>query len=159
MKDIKKEIAELRWEAMNGKQVRHGDVAEDMHMMHNFYGAKNAMGNLSKDLLKEFLKFRLQFIQEELNETTKALNEKDAEEIVDGLIDIVVVAVGTLDLYDVDFKKAWLQVLDANMNKEVGVKEERPNPFSLPDLIKPTLESHGREWEAPCHKDLSLIHI
>ncbi len=147
MKDIKKEIAELRWEAMNGKQVRHGDVAEDMHMMHNFYGAKNAMGNLSKDLLKEFLEFRLQFIQEELNETTKALNEKDAEEVVDGLIDIVVVAVGTLDLYDVDFKKAWLQVLNANMNKKVGVKKERPNPYGLPDLVKPN------GWEAPCHKD------
>ena len=31
------------------------------------------------------------------------------------------------------------------MNKEVGIKPERPNPYGLPDLIKPD------NWEAPTH--------
>ena len=32
------------------------------------------------------------------------------------------------------------------MEKEVGVKEGRENPFNLPDLVKP------QGWEPPCHK-------
>ena len=70
----------------------------------------------------------------------------DAEEIVDGLIDLCVVAIGTLDAFNVDGNKAWDEVLKANMQKEVGVKESRPNPLGLPDLIKP------EGWEAPSHK-------
>ena len=33
------------------------------------------------------------------------------------------------------------------MNKQVGIKESRPNPLGLPDLIKP------EGWTAPSHKD------
>lgn len=33
------------------------------------------------------------------------------------------------------------------MNKKVGVKESRPNPLGLPDLIKP------EGWTAPSHAD------
>ena len=33
------------------------------------------------------------------------------------------------------------------MAKEVGIKKERPNPYGLPDLIKPD------DWEPPCHED------
>ena len=38
------------------------------------------------------------------------------------------------------------QVLKANMKKEVGRKETRPNPLGLPDLVKP------EGWEAPSHE-------
>jgi hypothetical protein len=37
-------------------------------------------------------------------------------------------------------------VLEANMAKEVGRKESRPNPLGLPDLIKP------EGWTAPSHE-------
>jgi predicted HAD superfamily Cof-like phosphohydrolase len=69
----------------------------------------------------------------------------DGEEIVDGLIDLCVVAIGTLDLFEVDAHKAWDEVLKANMSKKVGVKESRPNPLGLPDLIKP------EGWVGPDH--------
>jgi len=69
----------------------------------------------------------------------------DKAEIVDALIDLCVVAIGTLDAFGVDAHKAWDEVLQANLNKEPGVKESRPNPFGLPDLIKP------EDWEAPNH--------
>ena len=71
---------------------------------------------------------------------------EDSEEIVDGLIDLCVVAIGTLDALGVNVHKAWDEVYEANMNKEVGVKESRPNPLGLPDLIKP------EGWTAPSHK-------
>ena len=88
----------------------------------------------------------IKFIREELMETEAALTNDDAEEIVDGLIDICVVAIGTLDAFGVDPYKAWDEVLKANLNKTVGVKPERPNPLGLPDLIKP------EGWEGPSHE-------
>ena len=98
-----------------------------------------------KDKLKAFLKFRIDFLQEELDETKKAYETMDGEEIVDGLIDLCVVAIGTLDAFGVNAYKAWDEVLKANMSKNVGVKEGRPNPLGLPDLMKP------EGWKAPSH--------
>lgn len=112
-------------------------VSADMNYMHAHYGVHEAMEKLTPEQLLEFVKFRFRFLQEEVNEGNKAIEEGHAEEIVDSLIDLVVVAVGTLDLLNVDFDRAWDEVLKANMNKEVGIKASRPNKFGLPDLIKP----------------------
>lgn len=95
--------------------------------------------------LKKFMDFRLNFLKEELNETEKAITEGDAKEIVDGLIDLCVVAIGTLDAFGCDTHNAWSTVMEANMEKEVGVKPSRPNPLGLPDLIKP------KGWNGPDH--------
>jgi len=138
-----------RWQQIKevwgqGKRVEE-DVSTDMHMMHQYYGVNDAVENLSPSALASFIKFRYDFLQEEVNEGKAAIIERNSEEIVDSLIDIIVVAVGTLDLLQVDFQKAWFEVLKANMNKHVGVKESRPNPLGLPDLIKP------EDWTAPDH--------
>ena len=101
----------------------------------------------NREALDKYLEFRLQFLNEELQETETAFANRDAEEIVDGLIDLCVVAIGTLDAFGVDADKAWNQVLKANLSKEVGIKPERPNPLGLPDLIKP------EGWQAPNHED------
>jgi len=107
-----------------------GDLPYDINFMHAKYGVHEWIKqNKDKpELLQKFLKFRLSFLMEELQETEKAVDEKDSEEVVDGLIDLVVVALG------------------ANLDKEVGVKESRPNPLGMPDLIKP------EGWEAPTHR-------
>ena len=99
------------------------------------------------DNLRKYLEFRIDFLREELDETEAALVSMDSEEIVDGLIDLCVVAIGTLDAFGVDPYKAWDEILRANLSKEVGVKPERPNPMGLPDLIKP------EDWEGPDHSD------
>jgi len=119
---------------------------EDIAFMHKKYGVGKWISTASPYDLKKFIDFRLDFIEEEFEETQKAHFEEDAEEIVDGLIDLCVVAIGTLDAFGVDANKAWDAVLEANMNKEVGVKETRPNPLGLPDLIKP------KGWVAPSHE-------
>lgn len=123
------------------------DWVQNIHDMHTKYGVREAVGNLNSENLSKFLSFRLAFLDEELTETKKAFEERDAEEIVDGLIDLCVVAIGTLDAFNVDAHKAWDEVHKANMNKKVGVKESRPNPLGLPDLIKP------EGWVAPSHSD------
>ena len=118
---------------------------EDIHLMQGKYLTRQWV-QANPEKLKEFLDFRVKFLEEELGETRKAVAENDPEEIVDGLIDLCVVAIGTLDAYGVDPYKAWDAVLQANMAKEPGVKEGRPNPLGLPDLMKP------EGWTAPSHE-------
>ena len=117
----------------------------DINNMHQHYGIHEAVDKLNKEQLRQMLTFRFDFLKEELNEGYEAIERGDSEEVVDALIDLIVVAVGTLDLYDVDIDKAWNQVLAANMNKAVGIKASRPNPLGLPDLIKPS------DWTGPDH--------
>lgn len=116
------------------------DIAE----MHIKYGVREAVGQFDKEKLRAFLDFRIKFLQEELDELKTA---KNADDVVDALIDLCVVAIGTLDVMQLNTYEAWNVVHKANMNKEVGIKESRPNPLGLPDLIKPD------GWEAPCHFD------
>jgi len=122
------------------------DWVKDIHDMQTKYKTREWVENADKEKLKRFLEFRIDFIREELDETETALISMDSEEIVDGLIDLCVVAIGTLDAFGVDPYKAWDEVLKANMAKEVGVKPTRPNPLGVPDLIKPD------NWEAPSHE-------
>ena len=97
---------------------------------------------------QNYVVFSRRILEEELNETKSAATyDRNAPEVVDGLIDLCVIAIGTLDAFGVDAQKAWEQVHNANMAKEVGVKESRPNPLGLPDLIKP------EGWVGPEHYD------
>ena len=126
------------------------NMVQDIHDMHTKYGVrdwvKKQVEEKNSGKLQQFLDFRMDFIEEEFNETLKAAAlDNDPEEVVDGLIDIIVVALGTLDAFGVDAQKAWDEVHNANMAKEPGVKPERPNPLGLPDLIKP------EGWTAPSH--------
>ena len=122
---------------------------QDMEDMHDKFGVREAIKKMDKDTLRKFLKFRGECVQEEVDELHHAISGKDidAEETVDALIDIIVFAIGTLDIFGVDANKAWNEVLNANLAKEVGIKKERPNPYGLPDLIKPA------GGEAPSHEN------
>tara|TARA_B100000927_G_scaffold203300_1_gene164831 strand:- start:1032 stop:1436 length:405 start_codon:yes stop_codon:yes gene_type:complete len=121
------------------------DWVKDIHLMQGKYLTRQWVKD-NPEKWKAFLDFRIDFIREELEETEAALVNMDAEEIVDGLIDLCVVAIGTLDAFGVNPYKAWDEVLEANMAKEVGKKPSRPNPLGVPDLIKPD------NWKGPSHK-------
>lgn len=116
----------------------------DIARMHDKYGTTRAVAKFDADKLSKFLEFRANFLEEELTELRESVCADDA---VDALIDLCVVAIGTLDAFGVDSNLAWNRVLEANMNKEVGIKESRPNPLDLPDLVKP------EGWTAPSHED------
>jgi len=118
---------------------------EDMHDkfgVHDWFKANRD----DKALMQKYLMFRMLMIGEEYQETLAAINNSDAEEVVDGLIDMCVFAIGTLDVMGVDANKAWSKVYNANMAKEPGVKPGRPNRFGLPDLLKPA------GWTPPSHE-------
>lgn len=118
---------------------------EDMHYKFGVYEWLEKNRD-NKDLMATYLRFRLDMCKEELDETYQAFENGDPEEIVDGLIDLCVFAIGTLDVFGVNANRAWNRVYEANMSKEPGVKPGRPNPFGLPDLLKP------EGWTAPTHE-------
>ena len=122
---------------------------KDMQDMHKKYGVDKWMNdekNSDWSRLNKFMQFRISMMQEELDETKAAFNDRNAEEMVDGIIDLCVFAIGTLEVFGVDANKAWDEVYKANMSKEVGIKEGRPNPLGLPDLVKP------EGWTGPNHE-------
>ena len=80
---------------------------------------------------------------EEFEETQAAFLNKDHKEVVDGLIDLIVIAIGTLELFNCDADKVWKEVHKSNMAKEPGANKSRKNPFGLPDMVKP------EGWKGP----------
>lgn len=127
-----------------------GDWVQDIAEMHTKFGVNPIVRTFDQAKLRTYLKFRIDFLQEELNELKKEYDEptaKSADNSVDALIDLCVVAIGTLNAFDVDAYEAWARVHDANMTKEPGIKASRPNPLGLPDLIKPA------GWVSPTHAD------
>lgn len=116
------------------------DIAE----MHSKFSVNPIVESLTKEQLSEYMQFRIGCLQEELDELKDA---KTADDAVDALLDLIVFATGTLDVFKVDADKGWKRIHDANMSKEPGIKPERPNKYGFPDLIKPT------GWQAPTHHD------
>lgn len=118
------------------------DLIQDIADMHTHYGFNSKVRDFDLDKLKVLLEFRIKFLEEEMRELKDSCGPEDT---VDALIDLIVVAIGTLDIFDIDAKTAWDEVHAANMSKRVGIKASRPNPLGLPDLIKP------EGWQAPSH--------
>lgn len=120
------------------------DWVKDIEDLHDQYQVHERLKGADRDRLKALLEFRIKFLEEELIELRTA---DTAEDVVDAIIDLCVVAIGTLDSFDVDSYLAWDRVLEANKNKKIGIKPSRPNPTGLPDLVKP------EGWTAPTHHD------
>ena len=119
----------------------------DIEMMHDKFGVTDWIDDSTPDKRKELMKLRMRMLTEEFSETMNAYLQSDAEEMIDGLIDLCVIAIGTLDIAGIDANSAWNSVMDANRSKRVGVKPGRPNPLGLPDLIKPD------DWKGPDHSN------
>jgi NTP pyrophosphatase (non-canonical NTP hydrolase) len=92
------------------------------------------------------LDFRMDLLTEEFQETHAAFMNGDAEEWVDGHIDLIVIALGNLHLAGVDAEKAWKEVFRANMSKVRGIKPGREQSGGF-DVIKP------EGWVGPNHGD------
>jgi predicted HAD superfamily Cof-like phosphohydrolase len=152
-----------------------GDWVADNQDMYEKFGVIDVVEGLDKTKLLKFVEFRINFLQEELDEAKKAFAQlsdvhakteaepavgdalvaeyrdklvvENGDDLVDAMIDLCVVAIGTLNALQVDAYEAWDRVHTANMTKQVGIKASRPNPLGLPDLIKPA------GWVGPTHAD------
>jgi hypothetical protein len=88
--------------------------------------------------------FRLIAFEEEINEYSDGRAVGDLEEQLDALVDLVVFAMGAAAIQGFDFEAAFRRVMNANLDKRVGVtKRGHAN-----DLMKPAY------WRAPYLGDL-----
>lgn len=99
-----------------------------------------------EEFTEDKMLFRNDLLAEEFFEIQKSITEQNAEEWVDGHVDIIVIALGNLQLAGVDPQKAWDQVVRANMSKERGIKPGREQSGGF-DVIKP------EGWVGPDHSD------
>lgn len=93
----------------------------------------------------DMIDFRLKFLREELEEIEDAVMTNQLEGVLDGLVDLVYVALGTALIFGFDFDEAWDRVQQANMAKIAGVATDRHGQF---DVSKP------EGWEPPYLKPL-----
>lgn len=114
-------------------------LVEDIEELTTKFGFRD------EPLTKKKMWFRLSLLEEELNELKTAVYTDNAEEIVDSLIDLTVVALGTLAIANVDIQEAWNEVHRANISKKRGIKPGREASGGF-DLIKP------EGWKGPEHE-------
>lgn len=78
---------------------------------------------------------------------------ENLEQMLDALVDLVYVAIGTANFHGFNFREAWRRVQAANLKKERAVREGDSKRGTLYDVVKPP------GWEAPDHSDLVSGHI
>ena len=105
----------------------------------------------------EKLEFRMSLLLEEFQESMAAYMQHNAEELVDGHIDLIVIALGNLYLAGIDVNQAWSEVFEKNMQKIRGVKPGRDNSNGF-DVRKPTQKDvdeglTDKVWESPNHSN------
>ena len=86
---------------------------------------------------------RLSLIQEELDELTKAINEKDVLEVADALTDILYVTYGAGHAFGINLDKCFEEVQKSNMSK-LGkdgkpIYNEEGKVMKGPNYFKPNL--------------------
>ena len=91
----------------------------------------------------EMVEFRLKFLQEELDEIRNAYHEDNLADFLDGLVDLVYVAIGTAYVTGLPFHSAWMAVHDANMRKQRADHPDQSKRGSAYDVIKPS------GWQPP----------
>ena len=116
---------------------------ENVKLFMQTYGQEvKAKANFSD---KKTNKLRVDLIKEELEELTKAMNEKDLLEVADALTDILYVTYGAGHAFGINLDMCFDEVQNSNMSKladdgkpiynEAGKVMKGPNYFK-PDLSK-----------------------
>jgi len=113
---------------------------QDIKDFHEKFGL--AYEGPPRDLPKNLSSFRIGFIFEELDELIVA---ETKTEVLDALVDLTYVVMGTAYLQGFDFGEAWSRVHAANMAKQRG-SSARSEEY---DIIKPP------GWAAPDLSDLA----
>ena len=96
----------------------------------------------SPSLNKPILDIRIAHLQEELAELIDAAEADDEVEVVDALLDLVYIALGTCVMLGFDTQAHWNEIQRANMSKVKGVTKRGHNV----DVKKPD------GWVGPQHE-------
>ena len=119
----------------------------DIHDFHQKFGLP-PISKTPAPLTPELLRFRVNFMLEEISEYEKAALNGDLEGQLDALVDLVYVALGTAYLQRMPFNTAWERVHEANMKKVRAEHADQSKRGSSFDVVKP------EGWKPPRHTDL-----
>lgn len=122
------------------------DLYQAIHEFHTKFGLEKPPA--PKLLGEEASDFRIQFLYEEVNEYCDASAVNDKAGMLDALVDLVYVALGTAYLHGFDFNTAFQRVHEANMQKVRANRPEQSKRGTSLDVVKP----HG--WQPPNLEDL-----
>ena len=125
---------------------RYTDVMHDIRQFHEKFGL--AYNGPPRDLEGELAEFRSDFLHEEVEELSLAYMDSKPEDVLDALVDICYIAIGTAYFHGYDFSVAWARVHEANMSKVRAESSLDSKRGSVYDVVKP------EGWAAPDLKDL-----
>lgn len=111
-------------------------IVDDVHEFHTKFQLPKSLwpGFPTDDALT---KFRIAFLKEEIMEFEHACEKKDLTEAFDALIDLIYVALGTSEFFNLPFQEGWDIVHAANMKKIRVYKESDSKRGSIYDIKKP----------------------
>lgn len=99
--------------------------------------------DVTPEQYQQLLDFRKRFLEEELDEFIKGLEEEDDAQMFDALLDLVYVAMGTAYLLGYPWEDGWDAVQAANMAKVRADSASNSKRGSAWDVVKPD------GWTAP----------
>lgn len=103
---------------------------------HERYGFK-PMSQMKPEEKEEILRLKLIHIVEETREIVDAIDRNSPVDILDGIVDLVYVALGLAWFYGFNFSLAFNRVHEANMRKMKAMRPEDSKRGSAFDVIKP----------------------
>lgn len=88
-------------------------------------------------LSEELMTYRMEFLQEELDEFIEAYRNNDETKAWDALMDLVYVALGTAYMMNLPWDDGWFHVQRANMLKVRAQHADESKRNTAVDVIKP----------------------
>jgi predicted HAD superfamily Cof-like phosphohydrolase len=85
------------------------------------------------------LHMRTSLISEELAELTKALNDRDINEMADALADLIYVCIGAAVTMGIDLREVWKEVQRSNMAKDGGPRRADGKILKPPGWVPPDI--------------------
>lgn len=92
--------------------------------------------------------FRIKFLKEELSEFIDAVEKNDLPEMIDALVDLTVIAMGTADIFGFDWQPHWEEVIKTLMTKKKANHAGESKRGFAADIVKPV------GWVGPDHQSI-----
>lgn len=102
---------------------------------------------------EKYKNLRKALIEEEVSETLRAIDNDDLVELADGIVDSIVVLVGTAVTYGIDIRPVWDEIHKTNMAKKDGAIREdgkrlKPDGWIAPDVKSILIEQGMDEYDS-----------
>ena len=130
---------------------------KDIVKFHNTIGHPVAEVPTVPDETTRLLRGRL--ISEEVNELLMALGFDDLPKIADGIVDSLVVIIGTAVCCGIDLNPIWDAVQEANLKKAAGEKREDGKQLKPVGWVHPNISKLVEEQQSEANTNFSSNNV